>query len=66
MLRALATRRIRSSAPIAETIATQASGFQSDFIYMGTHSRGAISGAFLGSVVMGVLHRRPCPVVVVP
>lgn len=52
--------------PIAETIATQASRSQSDFIYMGTHGRGAISGAFLGSVVMGVLHRRPCPVVVVP
>ena len=52
--------------PIAETIAAQASGLQSDFIYMGTHGRGAISGAFLGSVVMGVLHRRPCPVVVVP
>jgi nucleotide-binding universal stress UspA family protein len=52
--------------PIAEAIASQARRSHSDLIYMGTHGRGAISGAFLGSVVMGVLHRRPCPVVVVP
>ena len=51
---------------IPEAIATHASRSGSDFIYMGTHGRSALSGAFLGSVVMGVLHRRPCSVVVIP
>lgn len=52
--------------PIAESIAMHASRSKSDFIYMGTHGRGAVSGALLGSVVTGLLHRTPCPVVVVP
>ncbi|HLX27723.1 MAG TPA: universal stress protein [Casimicrobiaceae bacterium] len=52
--------------PIAESIAMQASRSKADFIYLGTHGRGAVSSAFFGSVVMGLLHRRPCPVVVVP
>ena len=51
---------------IAESIATHASRSNSDFIYMGTHGRGPISGALLGSVVMSVLHNSRCPVVVVP
>ena len=51
---------------IAESIVNHASRSNSDFIYMGTHGRGAISGALLGSVVMSVLHRSRCPVVVVP
>lgn len=52
--------------PIVESIAMHASRSGADFIYMGTHGRGAVSSAFLGSVAMGLLHRRPCPVVVVP
>lgn len=51
---------------IADVIANHAGRYESDLIYMGTHGRSAISGAFLGSVVVGVLQRRPCPVVVVP
>ena len=51
---------------IADVIANHAVRYESDLIYMGTHGRSAISGAFLGSVVVGVLQRRPCPVVVVP
>ncbi|HET6280163.1 MAG TPA: universal stress protein [Polyangia bacterium] len=37
-----------------------------DLIAMGTHGRSGLSHAIMGSVAERVLHRAPCPVLVVP
>lgn len=37
-----------------------------DLLVLGNHGRGALTGAFVGSVAQRCAHRAPCPVVLVP
>lgn len=52
--------------PAAEEIARFVGDFACDLVVMGTHARGAIGAAVLGSVARGVVERVRCPVLVVP
>lgn len=58
------TRHIHVGAP-AQTIAKLAGDFGCELICMGTHGRGALSNALLGSVAGKVLHLTPVPVLLV-
>ena len=49
-----------------ETILKQADKLQAQIIVMGSHGRGAVYNALIGSVSKGVLHGAKCPVLVVP
>ena len=51
--------------PIAETLAREAKKLKCDFIVMGTHGMGAMSGMLLGSVATKTVHLAPCPVLLV-
>jgi nucleotide-binding universal stress UspA family protein len=50
----------------AEEILKIASTMQCDLVVMGTHGKGVISHAFLGSVAEKVLHRIGIPVYIIP
>lgn len=56
------TLRIGSA---ADEICAQAKDLGADLIVVGTHGRGAISRALLGSVAQSVLHASPVPVLTV-
>ncbi len=58
------TRHIHVGPP-AETIARLAAELGCELICMGTHGRGALPTAVLGSVAQRVLHLAPVPVLVV-
>ncbi len=48
------------------SILEEAATIQAAFIVMGSHGHGAIYELLAGSTTHGVLHRAPCPVVVLP
>ena len=50
----------------AEEILKKAEGNDCDIVIMGTHGKGVITHAFLGSVSEKVLHRISKPVFVIP
>jgi nucleotide-binding universal stress UspA family protein len=50
--------------PVTEILRMAEDG-ASDLIVMGTHGRSGIKRALLGSVAENVVHRAPCPVLVV-
>ena len=52
--------------PTDELIAEAARQVEADLIVVGTHGRGVIGSALLGSVAKGLLHVAPCPVLAVP
>lgn len=52
--------------PTAETILAEAERLEADLVVMGSHGRGALYRALLGSVSEGVLRRTRVPVLVVP
>lgn len=52
--------------PTVEVILGEADRLGVDQIVMGTHGRGAVKRALLGSVSEGVLHKSACPVTVLP
>jgi nucleotide-binding universal stress UspA family protein len=47
-------------------IVKRAQEIGADLIVMGSHGHGGLAHAVLGSVTERVLHRTPCPVLVVP
>jgi nucleotide-binding universal stress UspA family protein len=52
--------------PTTESILKQAKRIEADVIVMGSHGRGALYKAFVGSVSEQVLERSPIPVLIVP
>ena len=48
------------------TILQEADKLGVDLIVMGSHGRGALHRALLGSVSEGVLHKATCPVMIIP
>lgn len=50
----------------AETLAEYAEGVEADLLVVGTHARGPVGRALLGSVASGVARRAHCPVLLVP
>lgn len=52
-------------ARIADTVAELASELGAEAIVVGTRGRGAVKSKLLGSTSLALLHRAPCPVVVV-
>jgi len=52
--------------PTVEKILAEAERIAADWIVMGSHGRGAVRRALLGSVSEGVLHRARCKVAIVP
>jgi nucleotide-binding universal stress UspA family protein len=50
----------------ARAILDRAATLPADLIVMGTRGLGRVEGPFLGAVTSKVLHRSPCPVLVVP
>ena len=54
---------LESGKPAAKIIEV-AKNWSADLIVMGSHGRGKIPGILLGSVSQEVLHRAPCPVLV--
>jgi nucleotide-binding universal stress UspA family protein len=50
---------------ISDTIVEQAKHFGCDMIYMGTHGRGALPSALIGSVAIKVVHLAHVPVVLI-
>ncbi len=56
---------VRTGAP-GEAIAAEARESGATCLVVGTHGRGALGEAFLGSVSMYLVRSAPCPVIVVP
>jgi len=52
--------------PTVQTILVEAKKREADIIIVGSHGRGRVARALLGSVSSGVLKEATCPVVVVP
>jgi nucleotide-binding universal stress UspA family protein len=52
--------------PTVETILAEAGSHEVDLIVMGSHGRGALTRALLGSVSEGVLRGARCPVTILP
>jgi nucleotide-binding universal stress UspA family protein len=58
------TYEVRTGDVVETVLSTARSGF--DLLIMATHGRTGIGKVMLGSVTEGVLHRAPCPVLVIP
>jgi nucleotide-binding universal stress UspA family protein len=52
--------------PTIDTIIEKSQDLSADLIVVGSHGRGALYRALLGSVSEGVLRKAPCPVLVIP
>jgi nucleotide-binding universal stress UspA family protein len=51
--------------PLSEVVAA-ARDWPADLIVLGSHGRGGLGRALLGSIAEGVMRQAPCPVLVVP
>ncbi|MBS0334079.1 MAG: universal stress protein [Proteobacteria bacterium] len=52
--------------PAGETIVRAARDWSADLIVIGSHGRGGLARAVMGSVAEAVMRHAPCPVLVVP
>jgi len=52
--------------PPVATILEEAARTNAKYIVMGSHGHGALYNLFVGGTAGGVIHRAPCPVVIVP
>ncbi len=52
--------------PTIDTILMEVEKHDADLVIMGSHGHGALYRVVVGSVSEGVLHRSPCPVLIVP
>lgn len=59
-------RALLLQGPTVETILEEAARARADLIVLGSHGRGAVYRAVLGSVSEGVVRKARCPVLVVP
>lgn len=59
-------RALLLQGPTVETILAEAERAKADLIIIGSHGRGAVYRAVLGSVSEGVVRKARCPVLVVP
>ena len=64
--RGLEAQALLVQGPTVEKILSEAASLEADLIVMGSHGRGAIGRALLGSVSEGVLHAARCPVTILP
>lgn len=64
--RGLAARALLIQGPTVGKILGEARKLEADVIVMGSHGRGALHRALLGSVSEGVVRAASCPVLVVP
>jgi len=64
--RGLEVRALLIQEPTVEGILGEAARSGADLIVVGSHSRGVLARALLGSVSQGVLREASCPVLVVP
>jgi nucleotide-binding universal stress UspA family protein len=62
----LAVTALCIQGPTVEKIVGLAERIGADLVVVGSHGRGALARALLGSVSEGVLRQAPCPVLVVP
>lgn len=61
----VACRPLTSEGRPAEEIVSMAASEECDLICMATHGHGALAHVLLGSVAERVLHKAPCPVLVI-
>ena len=64
--RGVNTIALQFRAPTADGLVEKAAEVHADLIVVGTHRRGPLLRALLGSVSRRVVDRAPCPVLVVP
>jgi len=60
------TEALLVEGPTIETILEKARDLPADLIVLGSHGKGALKSALLGSVSQGVLRKAPCPLLVIP
>jgi len=63
--RSITTRTVMRRGPAATQIVELASEERADLIILGTHGRGGVTRALLGSVADRVIRTAPCPVLTV-
>ena len=64
--RGLEVTALAIQGPTIAKILAQVDKLDADLVVMGSHGHGAVFRTLLGSVSEGVLHKSPCPVLIVP
>ncbi len=57
---------VLSESPASDALVAYAGRLDADLIVAATHSRGLIARTLLGSTAVDIVHRAPCPVLLVP
>ncbi len=64
--RGVDTTALLVQGPTIETILKEARKLEAELIVLGSHGRGAVLRALLGSISEGVLHKTDVPLLIVP